>query len=105
MFRNNKNKLGIISMIKDEDIIFVTTTLQTKWLNYQREIIKNLFPDSPRIIIDGRSDWPYSWFYWMKEIKEVPGKWFIHLDEDCFIESKEEILRLIEKMDLGWRIL
>ena len=100
MFRNIKNKLDIISMIKDEDIIFITTTLHSKWLNYQREIIKKLFPDSPHIIIDGRSDWPYAWFYWMKAIKDVPGKWFIHLDEDCFIESREEILRLIEKMDL-----
>lgn len=87
-------------MIKDEDIIFVTTTLHSKWLNYQRKIIKDLFPGSPHIIIDGRTDWPYAWFYWMDEIKEIPGKWFIHIDEDCFIESKDEILKLIEKMDL-----
>jgi hypothetical protein len=100
MFRNIKNKLDIIFMVKDEDIIFITTTLHSKWLNYQREIIKKLFSDSPHIIIDGGSDWPYAWFYWMKAIKDVPGKWFIHLDEDCFIESREEILRLIEKMDL-----
>ena len=86
-------------MIKDEDIIFVTTTLQSKWLNYQREIIKDLFPGSFHVVIDGRTNWPYAWFYWMDEIKEIPGKWFIHIDEDCFIESKEEILRMIEKMD------
>lgn len=87
-------------MIKDEDIIFVTTTLHSKWLNYQRKIIKDLFPGSPHVIIDGRTDWPYAWFYWMDEIKEIPGKWFIHIDEDCFIESKDGILKLIEKMDL-----
>lgn len=86
-------------MIRDEEIIFVTTTLHTKWLSYQKMIIKKLFPKSQHIIIDGRSDWPYAWFYWMKEIKDIPGKWFIHIDEDCFIESKNEIIKLIQKME------
>jgi hypothetical protein len=86
-------------MIKDEDIIFITTTLQSKWLGYQRRIIKKLFPGSTHLILDGSSNWPYAWFYWLDEIGEIPGKWFIHIDEDCFIENKEEIIKLIEKME------
>jgi hypothetical protein len=86
-------------MINDKDIIFITTTLHTKWLGYQKKIINDLFPESQHVIIDGRKNWPYVWFYWLDEIKEIPGKWFILIDEDCFIESKEEILRLIDKME------
>ena len=52
-------------MIKEEDIVFVTTTLYTKWLAYQLEIIKKLFPKSQHIIVDGRGNWPNSWFYWI----------------------------------------
>jgi hypothetical protein len=85
--------------MKDSDIIFITPTLHTKWLGYQSEIIKNLFPGSTHIIVDGRQNWPYAWFYWMDEIKNIPGKWFVHIDEDCFLESKEQLLRLIQKME------
>ena len=88
-------------MVKDEDIIFITPAIHTKWLEYQKNIIKDLFPRSRHLIIDGRSNWPYAWFYWMKEIKDIPVKWFVHIDEDFFIEDKEEIIRLIEKMDSG----
>jgi hypothetical protein len=86
-------------MIKDSDIVFVTTTLNTKWLHYQSEIIKKLFPSSEHIVIDGSSNWPKAWFYWIDLIKGKNAQWFVHLDEDCFIESKDEIIRLIEKMD------
>jgi hypothetical protein len=76
-------------MVKDEDIIFITPAIHTKWLGYQKKIIKDLFPGSKHLIIDGRSNWPYAWFYWMKEIKDIPVKWFVHIDEDFFIEDKD----------------
>jgi hypothetical protein len=98
LFRNFLIFADIIYM-RDDDIIFITTTLGSKWLEYQKSIIKNLFPDSQHVIIDGSSNWPYAWFYWIDEIKKFKSKWFVHIDEDCFIESKDEIIRLIKKMD------
>jgi len=83
----------------DKDIVFITTTLHSKWLDYQKDIIKNLFPESKHLIINGRQNWPYAWFYWIDEIKKIPCKWFVHIDEDCFIEDKEELIRLIQKME------
>ena len=74
-------------MIDESNIVFVTTTLYTKWLNYQSEIIKNLFPDSQHIIVDGRGNWPNSWFYWIDEVKKSDRKYYIHIDEDFFITS------------------
>ena len=84
-------------MIKDQDILFVTTTLYTKWLSYQKELVKKHFPESEHIVIDGRNNWPYTWFHWLNHIKNTTSKWFVHLDEDCFLNSREELLDLIQK--------
>lgn len=86
-------------MVKDKDIVFVTTTLYTKWLYYQKRIIKDLFPESQHIIVDGRGNWPNSWFYWIDEVKNCDQKYFVHIDEDFFITSKEEFMKVFDKME------
>ena len=83
----------------DKRICFVTTTLYTKWLDYQSKIIKDLFPESTHLIIDGRQNWPYSWFYWIDEVKKTDCDYFIHLDEDFFITDKTELLKAINLLD------
>jgi len=89
----------MINMINEKDIVFVTTTLYTKWLNYQKRIVKDLFPDSQHIIVDGRGNWPNSWFYWIDEVKKCDQKYFVHLDEDFFITSKDEFMKVFDKME------
>lgn len=86
-------------MIDEKDIVFITTSLYTKWLEYQKEIILKLFPNSKHIIVDGRKNWPNSWFYWIDEVKISNAKYYIHIDEDFFITNKEELLKCIEKME------
>ncbi len=86
-------------MIKDSEILFVTTTLYSKWLSYQSNIIKKLFPLSDYIIVDGRENWPNSWFYWIDEVKKSDKKYYIHIDEDFFITSKDELMKSIQKME------
>lgn len=86
-------------IIRDKDIVFVTTTFFSKWLNYQRKSIKKLFPESDFITIDGNKDWPYAWFYWLDELKGRKEKWFVHIDEDCFLSSRGELEKLILEMD------
>lgn len=86
-------------MIQDKDLIFVTTTLYTKWLDYQQKIIKHLFSESEIIVIDGRENWPNCWFYWIDEVKKTDKKYYIHIDEDFFITSKEELLKSIKKIE------
>lgn len=86
-------------MVKDEDIIFVTTTLKTKWLKYQSDIISNMFPNSKHIIIEGSKNWPNSWFYWIKEVSKFDCKYYVHVDEDFFFESKEEFMRCFKKIE------
>jgi hypothetical protein len=86
-------------MIEDKDIIFITTTLYSKWLNYSQTFIKKYFPESEIMLIDGRNNWPYAWFYWMEKIKESKCKWFVHIDEDCFLTGRQELVNLISKME------
>lgn len=86
-------------MIQEEEILFITTTLYTKWLGYQSNLIKKLFPNSKHLIVDGRGGWPNSWFYWIDRVKNSKQKYYIHLDEDFFITSKEEIMKVIQRME------
>lgn len=85
--------------INEREICFVTTTLYSKWLEYQNNIIKDMFPNSKCILIDGRDNWPLSWFYWIEEVKKSECKYFIHIDEDFFITDKDELIKVIKKID------
>jgi hypothetical protein len=86
-------------MIIDSDIVFVTTSMSTKWIGYQQKILNANFPKSTFVVVSGIGNWPKSWFYWIDQIKNLDKKWYIHIDEDCFLESREEVLKLLEKMD------
>ena len=35
----------------------------------------------------------------IEEVKKTDAKWYVHVDEDCFIESKQEVLNLLQKME------
>lgn len=86
-------------MINEKEILFVTTTLYTKWLYYQSAIIKNLFPNSKHIWVDGTKNWPNSWFNWIDKVKNRPEKYYVHIDEDFFMTDKNEFLKCIEFME------
>ena len=57
-------------MINEKDICFVTTTLYTKWLNYQSKILKNNFPESNHIIVDGTKTGPTLGFTGLMKLKK-----------------------------------
>jgi hypothetical protein len=86
-------------MIKESDILFVTTSMSTKWIGHQQKILKDNFPESSFLVVPGTDRWPNAWFYWIDEAKKSSAKWYIHIDEDCFLENKGEVIRLLQKMD------
>ena len=87
--------------MEERDIVFATTTLFSDCLEVQRNIIKNMFPNSQHLLIDGRDTvkWPNSMFYWIDLVKETDAKYFILIDEDCFLTDKEEVLKTISLLD------
>lgn len=53
----------------ENDIVFVTTTLHSKWLECHKKIININFPESEHLISNGDKNCPYSWFYWIEKVK------------------------------------
>ncbi len=88
-------------MITDEDIVFITTTIYSECLEFQQSLIKKLFPKSSLLIIDGRdlNRWPNSMFDWINELKKIEQKYFVLIDEDCFIISRQEVLNTINLLE------
>lgn len=91
-------------MINDKDIVFITTSTMSKWIGYQSKLIKHHFPDSDHIIVNGSSmefkkRWPNSWFDFLSPLNSRNEKFYVHIDEDFFLDSREELLKVIEKMD------
>jgi hypothetical protein len=90
--------------IEDKDIVFITSSLMTKWMNIQSKLIKHYFPNSRHIIINGStnefiSKWPNSWFYFLYELQKCDEKFYVHIDEDFFLDSREELLKTFDKME------
>lgn len=85
-------------MVETSELVFVTTSIYSKWLDLQGRIIERLFPNSNRIVVDGRKKWPNSWFFWIDKVKKSEQKYFIHLDEDFFITNKQELMKVFERI-------
>lgn len=93
--------------IKDTDIIFLTPTVGSIWLFYQQYLIKKFFPNSKRILINDNHRWDFNlgrecvWYDFIKKAQEVSSgeKYFVHIDEDCFLTNKEGVLDTLYKLE------
>ena len=80
-------------------ILFYTTSTFTDIQDMSSKLIKNFFPDSEHVIIDGRQGWYSVWYKWLEDSKKREYDWIIHIDEDCFLTDNKEILETISYMD------
>ena len=105
--QDEPDKKDIQIMIEDKDIIFVTTTLYTDCLEIQQKLIEKHFPGSERKLRDGRelTKWPNSFYYWMEDVRNSSAKYFIHIDEDCFIIDREEIMKTLALLEQRYDII
>lgn len=79
-------------------ITFFTTSTFSDIQETQTACIRKHFPESNHIKFDGRQNWFMVWYDWLNFAKNFESDWYVHLDEDCFITSREEILNLIQEM-------
>jgi hypothetical protein len=86
-------------MISETDIVFVTTSSDDFLLEKQQKNLSEFFPNSDRILVREGSEWPYKWFDWIPLMKQRKEKYFIHLDIDFFITSKQEVLRSVHMLE------
>lgn len=93
--------------IQDSDIIFLTPTFGTKWLFYQQYLLKKFFPHAKRVLIDGNIRWDFDkgldcvWYDFIKIALDNKNnfKYFVHIDEDCFITEGSGILDAIQILE------
>jgi len=77
-------------------IVFFTTSTFSDVQEVSSSCVKNFFPESDHILIDGGGGWFSVWYEWLNAAKSIDADWYIHLDEDCFILSDDKVLRLLE---------
>jgi hypothetical protein len=88
-------------MNNEMKLTFLTTSTFSDVQETQSKCINKYFPNSEHILIDGRGGWFSIWYKWLEIAKEIDSDWFIHIDEDCFITSNEEIEKTIIDMENG----
>lgn len=84
--------------MNDNEILFITTTRYTPWLKWCKKSVKQFFPNSNHLIIDGRQNWPNVWFEWINHLKNYNEQIFITIDEDCFVINRKAVEEAILKL-------
>jgi hypothetical protein len=79
-------------------IVFFTTSTFSDIQEVQTACIRKFFPESHHVKFDGRRGWFTVWYQWLDFAKTYEADWYVHIDEDCFITSREEIENLIQFM-------
>ncbi len=78
-------------------LLFVTTSLGTKWESYSQALIKRGYPSHKRIIMDGTRNWsPMRFLY---PALSEDSDYTIHCDEDCFLYDPSQLDMLISRME------
>ena len=88
-----------MSPLRDEEIVFVTTTRYTPWLAESQAAIAAELPSSRRIVVDGRSGWPDVWFRWLRRVRRARERWVCLVDEDCFLCDRAALAAIVARMD------
>lgn len=80
------------------NMVFVTPSRRYDWLDLQQSIITKLFPESESIVIDTNTSWPMKWFDWIDRVRASNKQYYTHLDEDCFLLNKQQIVQTAQML-------
>ncbi len=80
-------------------ITFCTTSTFSDVQELQSKCIRNNFPESHHLKFDGRKGWFTVWYSWAQYCQNFESDYYVHIDEDCFITSRDEIMNLIQYME------
>lgn len=69
----------------------------TRWESYSQLLLKQLVPEWKCLVVDGRKNWSPIGF--ISQVIDADADYIIHVDEDCFIESRSALLKLISFLD------
>ena len=91
----------------EKQIIFFTVAIGTRWIFYQQFLLNLHFPWARKIIINGNVRFDFSrgtdcvWYDFAKQSVSLPDKikYFVCIDEDCFITNPAMIYDQIGKLE------
>lgn len=78
-------------------VLLVTTSMGTRWEAYSQTLLKLYVPEWQRVVVDGRKNWSPTGF--IEHVLGYDVDYIIHVDEDCFVESRRALLKLIQTFD------
>jgi hypothetical protein len=88
-----------VSPLRDDEIVFVTNTRFTPWLERSQAAIRDELPGSRRLVLDGRTGWPEAWFRWIRRVRRAPERWVCLVDEDCFLCDRAALADVVARME------
>jgi hypothetical protein len=78
-------------------LLFITTSLGTKWESYSQALIARGYPAQKRVVIDGTGKWSPMMF--LSAALEEDSDYTIHIDEDCFLYDPNQLDELISYLE------
>jgi hypothetical protein len=78
-------------------VLCVTTSLGTRWEAYSQTLLALNVPEWERLVVDGRRNWSPTGF--IEQVIHHDADYVVHVDEDCFVQSREALLQLIQMFD------
>jgi hypothetical protein len=93
--------------VNDSEILFLTTAIGTRWLFYQQFFLAQSFPLAKKVLIDGNNRWDFNlglecvWYDFVRVAIRFNDryKYFVYIDEDCFIFNRIGIVDAIKKIE------
>ena len=83
--------------IVSRKVLFVTSSLRTRWLYYSQALVARHFPKAARVVLDGRREWSPLGF--LSSVLKSEADYIVHIDEDCFLLDARPLNELIAWMD------
>lgn len=78
-------------------VLAVTTSMGTKWEAYSQGMLWRLVPEWRRKVIDGTRNWSPTGF--IPHVADEDVDYIVHVDEDCFVQSREGLLDVIDELE------
>jgi hypothetical protein len=84
-------------------VLAVTTSMGTKWESYSQALLAHHVPEWDRLIVDGRRNWNSTGF--IERVLDTKADYVVHVDEDCFVQSRSALLSLIAAFEADKRLV
>lgn len=78
-------------------ILFVTTSLGTKWESYSQALVALGYPSQKRLVIDGTREWHPLMF--LEPALREDSDYIVHIDEDCFLFDPTQLNTVISSLE------